>query len=186
MQDIVVTARIDGQTHQSLRKLAEREDRSISYLRCDHISKRNSPTPDSVTGAWVKCTCAAMTLASTSRSGTEIHPALRRLDAFPESPAATPAKRPHKASATNSPTLPLLAITVFLAIRLTHQDTRCSVLGSEAFGGACRWRDPPFPNRSRSFRLGSITRKRANVISSSQDGRMGTRVPGAAMTRRTT
>ena len=32
MKDIVVTARIDGQTHQNLRKLAEREDRSISYL----------------------------------------------------------------------------------------------------------------------------------------------------------
>ena len=32
MKDIVVTARIDGPTHQSLRKLAKRDDRSISYL----------------------------------------------------------------------------------------------------------------------------------------------------------
>ena len=32
MKDIVVTARIDGQTHQTLKKLAERDDRSISYL----------------------------------------------------------------------------------------------------------------------------------------------------------
>ena len=32
MKDIVVTARIDGQTHKGLRRLAERDDRSISYL----------------------------------------------------------------------------------------------------------------------------------------------------------
>ena len=44
----------------------------------------------------MKCTCAGVTLASASRSGTEIHPALRRFDAFPESRAATPADRPKK------------------------------------------------------------------------------------------
>ena len=50
MKDIVVTARIDGQTHQNLRKLAERDDRSISYLLRKAAeqfvkteSKRNEP-----------------------------------------------------------------------------------------------------------------------------------------------
>ena len=55
----------------------------------DHIYNRNSTTPNSATGTWVKCTCAAVTLASASRSGNEIHPALRRFDTFHESPATT-------------------------------------------------------------------------------------------------
>ena len=32
MQDIVVTARLDEQTHRNLRILAEREERSVSWL----------------------------------------------------------------------------------------------------------------------------------------------------------
>ena len=32
MKDIVVTARIDGQTHKNLVKLARQQDRSMSYL----------------------------------------------------------------------------------------------------------------------------------------------------------
>ena len=32
MEKVVVTARIDGQTDQELRKVAKREDRSVSYL----------------------------------------------------------------------------------------------------------------------------------------------------------
>ena len=32
MEKVVVTARIDGQTEQQLRKVAKREDRSVSYL----------------------------------------------------------------------------------------------------------------------------------------------------------
>ena len=57
-------------------------------------------------------------LASASRSGTETHPALHRFDAFPESPAATPAKRPNK-----SPTLPLLAIMPLICPILQIQTT---------------------------------------------------------------
>ena len=32
MQDIIITARIDGPTHRDLRSVAEREERSISWL----------------------------------------------------------------------------------------------------------------------------------------------------------
>lgn len=32
MEKVIVTARIDGETHRDLRSIAEREDRSMSWL----------------------------------------------------------------------------------------------------------------------------------------------------------
>ncbi len=32
MQKVILTARIDGETHRDLKVIAEREDRSLSYL----------------------------------------------------------------------------------------------------------------------------------------------------------
>ena len=32
MEKVIVTARIDGQGHRDLKQIAEREDRSLSYL----------------------------------------------------------------------------------------------------------------------------------------------------------
>jgi len=32
MKKLIVTARIDGQTHSDLKMIAKREDRSVSYL----------------------------------------------------------------------------------------------------------------------------------------------------------